>query len=169
MPNGIMSYMDDNQMSNVKSQMSNGQNDVGTPQQQPVQPTPATPVKPTTPVGGMKEGAPVAAPTEWVSPSVPEVTPTAEVSKFVEATPEIPSIPQAALQAGIKHAKEATPVPTVKAEPINLTTPHPVLMALKKAHGSIKDSMSWLVSLIIKEQDKISHTKVHKEKGDFFS
>lgn len=123
----------------------------------------------TTPIGGMKEGSPVAAPTEWVSPSVPEVVPTQEVSQFVEVHPEVPPIPQAARLAGVKHAKEATPVQSLKAAPLGLATPHPVLVVLKNAHKNIKDSMSWLVSLIMKEQDREKHTKVHKEKGDFFS
>jgi len=105
-----------------------------------------------TPVGG-KEGYPV--PTvkqEWVAPSIPEITPAAEVSPFMEVKSEIPKIPQAVAQAGVKLAKEATPVKTATVgeldKNLNLQTANAVLTALKKAHGNVKDSVRWLVELV---------------------
>lgn len=118
-----------------------------------------------------KEQGPVGNVAEYVTPSTPEVATPPEVKEYVEVKPEVPVVPQSAQQAGVKLAKEATPVilKEQETERINLSTPHPVLLALKKAHHSIKDSVYWLVSLILKEQDRREHTKIHEKKGDFFS
>lgn len=92
---------------------------------------------------------------EWVSPSTPEVIVPKEVAAVgVEAKPVVPSIPQAAQHAGVAHAKEATPVTPVKVEPLGMKTPKGVLLHLKEAHKKVTDGFSWLVRLIIKEQEK---------------
>ena len=120
--------------------------------QQPQQPVQQV-VQPANPVGGPKEMPRIG--NEWVAPSVPEVVLPQEVQEAgVEVQPVIPQVSPSAQQAGVAHAKEATPVETVKVEPINLKTPRSVLDHLKAAHKSVKDSLSWLVRLIIKEQDR---------------
>lgn len=92
---------------------------------------------------------------EWVSPSTPEVVLPKEVAAAgVEAKPVVPSIQQAAQQVGVVHAKEATPATPVKVEPLGLKTPKGVLVQLKEAHKKVTDGFSWLVRLIIKEQEK---------------
>lgn len=126
--------------------------------QQQVQPT--QPVQPASPqvqqpvsVGRTKEMPSV--PTEWVSPSTPEVVLPQEVKEAgVEAKPVMPSVSQAAQQVGVQHAKEATPVTSVKVEPLGMKTPRSVLTQLKNAHKKVSDGFSWLVRLVIKEQDK---------------
>jgi hypothetical protein len=97
---------------------------------------------------------------EWVSSSTPEVVLPKEVQEAgVEIQPVVPQVTQSAQQAGVTHAKEATPVESVKVEPLGMQTPRSVLNQLKAVHKSVKDSFSWLVRLVIKEQDK-------KEKGE---
>lgn len=128
-------------------------------------PVAATPVPPrgnqqVQPVGGKKE-APISIPQsgEWVSPSTPEIVLPQEVKAVgVEAYPPIPQVSQAAAQSGVRMANEAMTITPVTAETINIQTPRNVLNQLKSVHKSVKDSFSWLVRLIIKEQDK-------KEKG----
>ena len=117
--------------------------------QQPVQqPQPIQPVS-----GGKKEMPPLGS--EWVSASSPEIVLPKEVQEVgVEVQPTVPTVQPSAQAAGVQHAKEATPVSAVKAEPLNLATPRSVLNHLKNAHKSWKDAMSWFVRLIIKEQDK---------------
>lgn len=126
--------------------------------QQPVQPQPVVqkPQQPVvSPVGGKKEAV-TAVPTEWVSQSTPEkiVLPKEVEQAGVEVTPTTPPLLPSAQQAGVMHAKEATPVVPVAAEPLGLKTQRSVLSQLEKAHKSWKDGFSWLVRLIIKEQDK---------------
>lgn len=129
--------------------------------QQPAQPAvqqPARqPVITSQPVsGGPKEAPrPIGQSAEWVSPSTPEVNLPKEVSEAgVESRPVVQPIPQVVQQLGVQHAKEATPVNSVKVEPLTIQTPRSVLDHLKTVHKSVKDSFSWLVRLIIKEQDK---------------
>ncbi len=121
------------------------------PVRQPVAPMPAQPIS-----GGSKEApVPLGAAQEWVSPSTPEVVMPKEVSEAgVEATPVIQPIPQQVQQLGVQHAKEATPVESVVAEPLGLKTSRSVLDQLKAAHKSVKESFSWLIRLILKEQEK---------------
>jgi hypothetical protein len=127
---------------------------------QPVrQPVPAAPIQP---VGTRTKEAPLPAglTNEWVSSSTPEVVLPKEVQEAgVEIQPVVPQVTQSAQQAGVTHAKEATPVESVKVEPLGMQTPRSVLNQLKAVHKSVKDSFSWLVRLVIKEQDK-------KEKGE---
>ena len=126
--------------------------------QQPVQrqPLPAAPQQQGV-VGGPKEMPKVGS--EWVAPSVPEVILPQEVKTAgVEAHPSVPQVGPQAAQAGVQHAKEATPVESVKVEALGMKTPRSVLSHMKAMHKSVKDSLSWLVRLVIKEQDK-------KEKG----
>lgn len=129
------------------------------------QPILATPVSPqgnqqVQPIGGRKE-APIGMPQsgEWVSPSTPEIVLPQEVKAAgVEAHPPIPQVSQAATQSGVRMANEAMTITPVTAETINIHTSRSVLNQLKAVHKSVKDSFSWLVRLLIKEQDK-------KEKG----
>lgn len=129
---------------------------VGQPSRQPA------PVAPAQPVGAGTKEAPIPAGLmgEWVSPSTPEVVLPKEVQEAgVEVQPVLPQVTPSAQQAGVAHAKEATPVEGVKMEALGMQTPRSVLNQLKSVHKSVKDSFSWLVRLIIKEQDK-------KEKGE---
>jgi hypothetical protein len=121
---------------------------------QPVQPVqPASPVRQPISVGRAKEMP--AVPTEWVSPSTPEVVLPSEVKETgVEVKPVMPAVLPSAQQAGVTHAKEATPVPSIKVEPLGMKTPRSVLTQLKNAHKKVSDGFSWLVRLVIKEQDK---------------
>lgn len=124
--------------------------------QNPNQPN-QQPVQQYTSVGRSKE-MPGAPSNEWVAPSTPEVVLPQEVKEAgVEAKPSMPSIPQDVAKAGVVHAKEATPAPTVS-EPFGMKTPRSVLQQLKETHKKVTEGFSWLVRLIIKEQDK-------KEKG----
>lgn len=107
--------------------------------------------------GGAKEMPPVT--NEWVSPSNPEIVLPQEVKEAgVEANPTVQPIPSSAANVGVKMAREATPVKPVEEEQIGMQTPRAVLTQLKNIHKSVKDSFTWLVRLVIKEQDK-------KEKG----
>lgn len=126
--------------------------------QQPVQP----PVQqPTQPVGGPKEAPVATAPvTEWVSASTPEVVLPQEVKEAgVEAKPVVEVISADAQKSGVRMANSAMAVPTVSEETVSLDTPASVLQQLKKMHKKVSDSFSWLVRLIIKEQDKRASTK----------
>ena len=111
--------------------------------------------QPVQPISGGRGKEVIAAPTEWVAPSTPEIVLPQEVqSAGVEAKLVVPSLTKEAQQAGIKHAKESTPVTPVTEITLTMQTSHSVLMQLKKVHKSVKDSFSWLVRLLIKEQDK---------------
>ncbi|HSD98963.1 MAG TPA: hypothetical protein VLB73_04730 [Patescibacteria group bacterium] len=114
------------------------------------QPQPVVPVS-----GGVKEAPLIPTqPREWVSPSTPEVILPKEVQAAgVEVLPVTQSIPPSAQQAGVVHAKEATPVTPVAAQ-LGLQTPRSVLDNLKNVHKNVKDSFSWLIRLVIKEQEK---------------
>lgn len=114
-------------------------------------PTPPQPL-----IGGTKEAPrPVAQSNEWLSPSTPEIVlPNAVKEAGVEAKPVVQVVPQAAQQAGVRMAKEATPPSTVSVEHISLQTPHPVLVQLKKIHKNVKESFSWLVRLLVRQQDR---------------
>lgn len=97
--------------------------------------------------------------TEWVVPSTPEIVLPREIeAEGIEAKPILPPIPLDVAQAGVVHAKEATPVSIVKEVPLSMQTPRSVLQQLKQTHKKVTEGFSWLVRLIIKEQDK-------KEKG----
>lgn len=127
-------------------------------QQQPTS-VPQPVQQPQQPVGGRAKEMMPQSSNEWVAPSTPEIVLPKEVQAAgVEAKPLIPTIPPSAQQAGVQHMKEATPVPTVKEEPIGMKTPRSVLQHLKAAHRKVSDSFSWLVRMVLKEQDK-------KEKG----
>ncbi len=127
--------------------------------QQPTQPVVPVQQQPVQPVSGRAKEVPSVPVGEWVSPSTPEVVLPTEVKEAgVEAKPIAPSIPPSAQQVGVRPAKEAMPVASVKAEPLGMQTPRGVLHHLKSAHRKVSDSFSWLVRLVLKEQDK-------KEKG----
>lgn len=147
---------------NPKSQVSNPSNPGGdsagkmgitTPlSQQPMQPV----TQPVMPVGGKKE-APVGMPnpSEWVAPSTPEIVLPKEVKDAgVESHPVIPQVSQDARQQGVQMSGQNIPAPHVTAEIIGMQTSPSVLEQLKTVHKSVKDSFSWLVRLIIREQKK---------------
>lgn len=112
--------------------------------QAPQNQQPAQPVS-----GGPKEKAamPSSQTQEWIAPSTPEVQIPKELEGHMEATP-IPTIPQDIQNAGVTHAKEATPVTVAGEEALGLTTSPSVLATLKKAHSNVKDSIRWLVELV---------------------
>lgn len=156
----------------VKSQNSNvksdGQNIVQPQQNQPVQSSQSQPVS----GGGSKEKFPLpsSGTSEWVTPSTPEMQIPKELEGHIEATP-LPTIPQDVGQAGLTHAKEATPVTVVAGEePLGLNTPPTVLSSIKKAHRSIKESVRWLAELIGLAQKKrdreIDHPGGERTGGD---
>lgn len=107
------------------------------------------------PTTGTKE-APVGAPiTEWVSPSTPEIVLPQEVKAVgVEAKSVVENISESAKQAGVRMASHVATVATVKAEVLDLKTSRNVLEHLKGMHKNVKDGLSWLVRLIIREQEK---------------
>lgn len=127
--------------------------------QQPVQPVqPLDSAQRQQPVaGGPKEkvAMPASSKQEWVAPSTPEVQIPKELEGHVEAT-SLPTIPQDVQNAGVIPAKEATPVLSVtdKDEPLGLGTSPSVLVAIKKAHSSVKDSIRWLAELVGLAQQK---------------
>lgn len=125
--------------------------------QQPVQSAQQMPQQrvqqPAQPVGGPKEMPRIG--NEWVAPSTPEIVLPQEVKEAgVEAHPTILQVSQSAQQSGVRMANEAMTISPVGADTINLQTPRSVLDQLKAAHKSFKDSFSWLIRLIIREQDK---------------
>lgn len=131
--------------SNVQQSVSQS---VQQPVRQPVQnPQPI-------PTGRAKEMPPLG--NEWVSPSTPEkiVLPKDVEKAGVEVQASVPTILPNAQQAGVAHAKEATPVQPVAIEPLGMQTQPNLLKHLKTVHKSWKDAMSWLVRLILKEQEK---------------
>lgn len=142
--------------------MTTAQDDqVGGTQQTPVvQPVQSTQQQPITPVGGSKEAFAQQTPaSEWVSPSTPEVVLPQEVKDAgVEAHPVTETISADAHKSGVRMANNAMVVPTVTQETVSIETQPSVLHHLKKMHKKVSDSLSWLVRLIIKEQDKKAHS-----------
>ncbi|HYK08485.1 MAG TPA: hypothetical protein VEW42_03235 [Candidatus Eisenbacteria bacterium] len=126
--------------------------------QQPTQPGPKA-HQPLAGVGGPKEAMGAPSPvSEWVSPSTPEVVLPQEVKDAgVEAHPVVEKISEDAQKSGVRMANSAMTVPSVQEETINLETSSTVLHQLKSMHKKVSDSFSWLVRLIIKEQDKKAH------------
>lgn len=124
-------------------------------QTQPVQqsPLPAQPIpQPIQPVSGRAKEA-------WVAPSTPEVVLPQEVQEIgVESSPVVPVLSNTAQQAGVSHAKEATTVILSENESLGMKTPPPIITHLKTVHKKVSDSITWLIRLIMKEQEK-------KEKG----
>jgi len=114
----------------------------------------------TTPVGGPKEAMAAPSPvSEWVSPSTPEVVLPQEVKDAgVEAHPVVETISADAQKSGVRMANSAMTVPTVQEETVNLESSSTMLHQLKSMHKKVSDSFSWLVRLIIKEQDKKAHS-----------
>lgn len=124
-------------------------------QQSAQQPTVSV-VQPIAPVGGTKEAPiPVAKSSEWLTQSTPEVILPQEVKAAgVESKPVVETISEDAKQAGVRMAHSAMPVPTVSEETVNIKTPRNILVQLKNAHKKVSEGFSWLVRLVIKEQDK---------------
>lgn len=126
-----------------------GQNPVQQPQQQPVS-------------SGPKE-APAMPPisSEWVASSTPEVVLPQDVKAAgVEARSELPSLTEDQKSAGLRAAKEATEVKPIPQTALNMQSPRSLLLSLKETHKKIADSFTWLVRLIIREQDKREHEGV---------
>lgn len=125
--------------------------------------------------GGGKEHAGISVPSsEWIAPSTPEVQIPKELQEHMEAHAIIPTIPQDVQTAGVKHAKEATPVAIPADEPLGINTPPSVLARIKNTHKNVKDAVRWfaeLVGLAQKKRDyEIAHPSadqvIHKEGGN---
>lgn len=112
--------------------------------------------------GGLKEQPPLpsAGPSEWIAPSTPEVHIPQELQEHMEATP-VPSIPQDVNDAGVKMAKEETPITLAADEALGLNTSPSVLITLKKAHSSVKESIRWLAEVIGLAQKKRDEEIAH--------
>lgn len=123
-------------------------------QNQQINQVPQQPISPVS--GGPKEALrPIGQSREWVSASTPEIVLPQEVQQAgVEAKPLVPQVPQSAQEAGLQPAKETAPVGSVTMEHISLKTPHPLILQLKKIHKNVKESFSWLLELISRQQDR---------------
>src|SRR5581483_8296125 len=114
-----------------------------------------------TPVGSVqKETGPVKAATEFVKPSesAPSVSP--ELAEMgVETKGEHPTLTPADLQAGITHAKEATPVLTQPTSSVQY--PMNAQQAKRALHARVGDSIRWLALLILRQMkmEKAQKTK----------
>lgn len=134
---------------NPNSQNPNSNVGGNTTQQQTQQPSQPVSV----PVGG-KETVAMSQTTEFIAPSTPEIAPKPEVSEYMKVTPVVPPLSQDAQQAGVAHAKEATPVHTSETASLNLQTPHPTIQTMMGIHKNVKDGITWLLRLINREQEK---------------
>ena len=106
------------------------------------------------PISGRKE-APASPSKEWITPSTPEVVLPQEVKEAgVETKTDFPQLTPEQKAAGLQVAKEATEVKPLEQTALNTKTPRATLEILKRAHKKVTEGFSWLVRLIIKEQDK---------------
>lgn len=135
---GIISYMDDKRL----------------PQQNSPSATPVSPVA--------KEHAPLPSvvASEWIAPSTQEISVPQELQEHMEAS-VVPTLSDSAQDAGVRYAKDATPVTMTEDEPLGLTTPPSVLVRIKQAHKSVQDAVRWLTELVGLAQKKRDYEISH--------